>query len=660
MKTPILSTLVLAVCVTLATGCGPTQAEQDATATQAAAAEVARLTAQVTATATPTRTPRPTATPTSTPTSTPTPAPLTAAEVFERLSPSVVFVDTPAGTGSGVLIEGGYLVTNAHVVWPYMEVRVVFPDGAEHLAVKLLNSDLLGDLAVLGPVETDVEPITLADGEDLVIGSEVFLIGYPGEVEEFPQPTITGGHISRLRESTALGLTYFQTDAPVAGGQSGGILVSDLGQVIGISGFSFTEVSFGLVASAADLLPRLDALLAGEDVAQLGDRHIALEGGQSEHEFRLSGFWDERMYVLGETSGAEWELAVESDNDAVLDVLDVYGQSVLAADEGYSGVEAGTVRTDLTTPYFVRVSQATEDSGDFRLRSNRPLIPYDDQDDGRRIKVDQTLRANIDYPGDLDYFVVDLTAGEAVYLLVESAMIDPYVVVDYEGAGEAQVISVDDTGQGIFGLDAELTYRAPHDGRFYVAVYDATGGANGGYTLSLAQPDEAAPTPWAPLPTPVPIDSPVGPMALYESQRYPFAIEHPFEWTDFGAQPELGTVANYGNDTYNLSISEEDLGAAGNGPASLAEFTDLMITTLRSWTAADFALISRRPLQTAGGLATEVIEYTLYGGAFRAATQLYLHDGRIAFSATFGAAAADYPALKPVADYAFSTFRVAD
>ena len=76
----------------------------------------------------------------------------------------------------GVLIEGGYLVTNAHVVWPFEEVRIVFPDGSEDLAAPVLAMDLIGDLAVIGPLNVDIEPLILEDGEDVVIGSDLLLI----------------------------------------------------------------------------------------------------------------------------------------------------------------------------------------------------------------------------------------------------------------------------------------------------------------------------------------------------------------------------------------------------------------------------------------------------------------------------------------------------
>ena len=63
---------------------------------------------------TPTATPSPTPTATATPT--PTPRPLTAAELFARVSPSIVFIESPTATGSGTLLRGGYVLTNAHVV----------------------------------------------------------------------------------------------------------------------------------------------------------------------------------------------------------------------------------------------------------------------------------------------------------------------------------------------------------------------------------------------------------------------------------------------------------------------------------------------------------------------------------------------------------------
>ena len=161
--------------------------------------------------------------------------------MYAQVSPSIPFIQTPTGTGSGVLIEGGYVVTNYHVVWPYETVRVVFPDDTVLQNVPVVGWDSMTDLAVLGPVNVSAQPLKLEDGESLAPGSELFLIGYPAEVDEFPEPTITRGILSRVREWERLGMTYLQTDAAIAGGQSGGALVNSLGEVMGISTFSFSE-----------------------------------------------------------------------------------------------------------------------------------------------------------------------------------------------------------------------------------------------------------------------------------------------------------------------------------------------------------------------------------------------------------------------------------
>ena len=213
-------------------------------------------TPEPTATPTPeptaTPTPEPTATPTPEPTATPTPeptatpGPLTSPQIFDKVSPSIAFIETVTGTGSGVLIDGGYVVTNAHVVWPFDTVRVVFPDGSEFHGVPVNGWDLLAGLAVLGPIDAPTDTLALVDGESWPIGTDMFLIGYPGEVEEFPQPTIARGLLSRVREWESIGITYLQTDAPVIGGQSGGAAVSNMGEVIGISGLAFTEGSESL------------------------------------------------------------------------------------------------------------------------------------------------------------------------------------------------------------------------------------------------------------------------------------------------------------------------------------------------------------------------------------------------------------------------------
>ena len=50
----------------------------------------------------------------------------TATVVYEAIAPAVVFVDTASGTGSGLLLESGAILTAAHVVYPHRSARIVF------------------------------------------------------------------------------------------------------------------------------------------------------------------------------------------------------------------------------------------------------------------------------------------------------------------------------------------------------------------------------------------------------------------------------------------------------------------------------------------------------------------------------------------------------
>ena len=85
----------------------------------------------------------------------------------------MAFIETPTGSGTAVLVKDGYLVTNSHVAYGFSEVRVVFSDGSEFVGVPVLASDDLFDLAILGPIDSNIDALKLHDEEDLAIGSEV-------------------------------------------------------------------------------------------------------------------------------------------------------------------------------------------------------------------------------------------------------------------------------------------------------------------------------------------------------------------------------------------------------------------------------------------------------------------------------------------------------
>ena len=408
---------------------------------------------------------------------------LTSAQIFAKVSPAIAFIQSPTGTGSGVLIEGGYLVTNAHVVWPFDTARVVFPGGTVFHRVPVRGWDLLADLAVLGPIDAPAQPATLRAGESIPIGSETYLIGYPGEFEALPQPTMVRGILSRLREWEPVRITYFQTDAIAIGGQSGGALVSAAGDVIGISGFRITEGKFALSASSADLLPRIRQLIAGEDPSGLGERQLPLEGGALYHELTLQRNLG-NVYIINEPAGAAIDIELSGADDARIRLYNPFGDELADAE-----TDSLSFVTERNGPHFLLVSQ---DAEEFTLTANRRLARFDDPDHAGQIQVGQSLHGNIDFPTDFDTFLLHLQESETVEIVARSALVDTYLAIGghpVEGWTED-----DDGGGGLFGLDARIVYRASTTGEYILFVSAADGSAPGGYIISVDLP-QATDTP---------------------------------------------------------------------------------------------------------------------------------------------------------------------
>jgi hypothetical protein len=432
----------------------------------------------------PTPTASPTATWPATPTSTPSPAPPTAYEIYQRLAPSVAYIVTATGTGSGILLADGYVVTNAHVVWPFDRARLVFADGAAFDDVPVVATDFLVDLAILGPVDTGLPPVELASAEELRIGDPVYLVGYPAEGEQLPQPAITQGIISRMRRWESQGITYFQSDAAVAGGQSGGMFVSPAGEVIGVSGFSLAD-NFAVVASAADLRGRIARLLAGDESLGVPVRDVLLRGEERNFATRPQNFWDQHMFVFYNPSGpVDVEVEVEGDDDVYLSVADAQGEYPVYSEEPGS-TQAGDFSSDGMAPYFVIVGPDGGSPSTISVASNRRLAPYTDLDDGVTVTVGSTFTWAVDFPGDVDHFTVELKRREPVTITVDSVMIDAYLQLD--GSPEtAQVTeSDDDSGGGLFGTNSAIVYEPLRDGEFVITVEDVGGVDVGGYVLRI-------------------------------------------------------------------------------------------------------------------------------------------------------------------------------
>ncbi len=606
-------------------------------------------------TALPTESPTPT--PTALPTATPTPAPLSGAEIFSRVSPNIPVVITGSGLGSGVLIPGGFIVTNAHVVWGYPNVLVKFPNSNTHRTLPVVGLDLMADLAVIGPVNVLPEGLELEDGEDLAIGSDVYLVGYPDEVDVFPdKPTISRGVISRFRQWRTLDLTLIQSDAATGGGQSGGVMVSEHGEVIGITTKMFGDGSFIIATSAADIRERVDGLIQGRDVDGLRDRRLPSRGA-TEHEFKLTDRWHSKIAVLYEREDTEIEIRLEGEADSAFAVADISGELILDVDDSESGVEWGSTTLETLGPHFVLFEQFSSDPGEFALESSHDLHFIDDTDDHRRVSVNQSIIGNVDAPFDEDYFELQLDAGESVTIRVESFMIDPYVRV--ARADRSRVAdSDDDGGGGVLGRDAFVSFTAPESGTYIILVSDSWNREVGGYFLKIdGAPRRAVSPPPTATPVPRPVASPHGLMATYDNAEFDFSIQYPADWVNSPIQSEWqGDHSRFrsGNEDF-LTIRIHDLPKNGLGDWTLDDYVDFWM----SWIESDEGqgkVIRNAEYGYIGGKPARLLSYTQ--GLFHGAQLLFVSEQKIAYSVEYDMRAPPADEAVRMVEYSFGTLTV--
>jgi hypothetical protein len=409
---------------------------------------------------------------------------ITADEIFDRVAPSVAFIATDVGTGSGLTLDDRHVVTNAHVVRPYQAARVRLADGTEIDNAPVVGWDLIADLAVLDvglglgrrPLPTyDTVPRT---------GTRVYLVGYPLAESASPTATITEGIISSAPYEWIDKLTFHQTDAAIDNGQSGGVLVDAGGRLLGITGASRGQ--FATALDARDALARIDRLLAGDDVDGTGERLLIEPDPKAPTKVMTTVRHraDVRVWMIpGAKGGPPATVSMTSNRPVGL-----YG---LAA-AGRLGRAAGPPGTDLKLemqfdavgPYAVKVEPADGREAKVTLESTVPLTAYVDQDDGRSLKVGVAQTGAADYAGDIDWYVITIRKGDAITARASAAAIDPAIFIDRIGDDPQPLAFGHDDG-GPLGGDDVVEFTAPADGEYLVVIADLRYLGAGAYRLEV-------------------------------------------------------------------------------------------------------------------------------------------------------------------------------
>lgn len=162
--------------------------------------------------------------------------------IIQSSDPSIVTIVTSAAQGTGFIINSnGYIVTNAHVL----------ADSNGNLASniqvinnnqQIVNAQFIGynrtlDIALL-KVPGNYNALTFGNSNSVQVGDKVIAIGDPLGL----QFSVSEGIVSAINRPGPNNLNYYiQTDASLNPGNSGGPLINQEGQVIGINNFKISE-----------------------------------------------------------------------------------------------------------------------------------------------------------------------------------------------------------------------------------------------------------------------------------------------------------------------------------------------------------------------------------------------------------------------------------
>lgn len=184
------------------------------------------------------------------------------------------------GTGSGVVVAKGYVLTNYHVVENASMLEVTSGDNTYSATVAGYDENL--DLAVLKVEDLPLEPVVLGDSDALKVGDWAICIGNPLDFTG----TTTVGVISALnREITSKSTDAYgrktnnvnrmiQTDAAINAGNSGGGMFNVAGELVGVPSMKYTGSYYststvegiGMAIPINAAKPLIEEVLSGKTV----------------------------------------------------------------------------------------------------------------------------------------------------------------------------------------------------------------------------------------------------------------------------------------------------------------------------------------------------------------------------------------------------------
>ncbi len=179
-------------------------------------------------------------------------------DIYQTVLPSVLTLEVQNATGQHFIgtaflaSSNGIAVTAWHVIHDAVRVTARFADNRDVSVLGLVAKDVGNDVALI-KVEAGGRPGVTLTPKRPRVGAQVYVIGAPKGFDF----SIAEGLVSQIR--TVDGVEYYQLSCPISPGDSGGPVLNDRGQVIGLVSWRKADAESVSFAIPATDVARLNA-----------------------------------------------------------------------------------------------------------------------------------------------------------------------------------------------------------------------------------------------------------------------------------------------------------------------------------------------------------------------------------------------------------------
>lgn len=253
---------------------------------------------------------------------------LTASEIAERVSQSVFYIEVydqknnAVASGSGFFITAdGVAVTNYHVIEDTHSAKITMTNGDIFSVEQVIAFDKDLDIAIIRISRTTLEgkivpgfpSVEVGDSDTVKAGQTIYAIGSPAGL----QNTISNGIISNINRQLDKN-RFIQITAAISHGSSGGALVNEYGEVLGITSAGIEDAENIGFAIPINIVKAFDLTAPGKSYSdfQREDNAFILELSETTVDLKVGE--TKEILVRAEGKG-QWSISWNTSEKYIVD-----------------------------------------------------------------------------------------------------------------------------------------------------------------------------------------------------------------------------------------------------------------------------------------------------------------------------------------------------